>query len=315
MKHVKEYELFESNNKLTKKQINFLDDLVKGKWEIDEWTGLVNVDGNFNGFVKVRISDPVLGNFMGIKFGEIKGNFDISSNWGIKSLDGCPERVTGNFRCSSTGIETLEGGPSYVGGNYEAMHCTYLVSLKGAPRKIGGDFKVSIPGHTAAPRTGKLESLQGGPVTVGGDFDCKNNNLDSLKGGPKEVGGNYVCSGNNLTSLEGAPNKKIGFLLYSDENPLSDTTIKKLFTAMSRGRTYGDAVKKLWDEIPTEDALALMYREDSSWLTMDMINQLLHKDPKRSFEIIKNLKKYNHEISKEFDHETNDISDLGALGF
>lgn len=315
MKHVKEYELFESNNKLTVKQIKFLDEFVRGKWEIDEWTGLVNVDGDFKGLVNIRITDPVLGNFMGIKFGEIKGKFDISSNWGIKSLDGCPERVTGNFMCNATGIETLEGGPSYVGGNYDANNCTYLVSLKGGPRRVDGNFKVGTFSGRSGARTGKLASLQGCPVIVGGDFDCRNNNLNSLKGGPKEVGGNYVCSGNNLTSLEGAPNKKIGFLLYSDENPLSDTTIKKLFTAMDKGRSYENALEKLWDEIPVDDALLLSYRNDSTWLTPDMLNELLQKAPKRSFEIIKNIKKYNPTISKEFDAETNDISDLGDLGF
>ena len=314
MKHVKEYELFESNNNLTVEQVDFLNEFIKGKWEIDEWTGLVNVNGNFKGFVNARISDPILGNFMGIKFGEVKGNFDISSNWGIKSLAGCPESVTGNFMCNSTGIETLEGGPSYAGGNYDANNCTYLVSLEGAPRKIDGNFQVGIHG-TSVERTGKIESLNGGPVIVGGDFDCKNNNLNSLKGGPKEVGGKYVCSGNNLTSIEGAPNKKIGFLLFSDKNPLSDLTIKKLFDGVGRGRSYEDVVKKLWDEIPVDDALLLSYRDDSTWLTPDMLNELLQKAPKRSFEIIKNIKKYNPTIFKEFDQETKDISDLGDLGF
>jgi len=307
MKYIREYELFESNNNLSEEQIKFLDKSVKGKWKIDEWTGLVNVDGDFSTYYnKIRLG---LDGFKGIRFGEIRGNFECAVNKDLKSLDGCPERVTGDFQCYSSGIETLEGGPLYVGGNYIAYNSTDLVSLKGSPEKVGGDFRVDIMG------SGKLKTLKGGPVIVGGNFNCRNHNLDSLKWGPKEVGGNYTCAGNNLTSLEGAPRKKIGFLLYSDNNPLSDMTIKKLFTAMGRGMSYGDAVKKLWNEIPVDDAILLMYRKDSDWLTIDMLNDVLIKNPERSFSIVSNLRKYSPEICKEFDKETKDISDLGDLGF
>jgi hypothetical protein len=71
-----------------------------------------------------------------------------------------------------------------------------MISLKGAPIKVGGYFNCS---------KNKLTSLEGCPNKVGGDFRCEENKLTSLEGCPNKVGGNFMCYDNKLTSLEGCP--------------------------------------------------------------------------------------------------------------
>jgi len=83
-------------------------------------------------------------------------------------------KVEGDFNCSDSG----------------------LISLKGAPKYVGGFFDCS---------DNQLTSLEGAPKHVGESFSCDNNNLTSLKGAPKYVGKGFYCSDNQLTSLEGAP--------------------------------------------------------------------------------------------------------------
>ena len=82
--------------------------------------------------------------------------------------------VTGNFWCS---------------GNQ-------LISLEGAPNKVGGNFDCSY---------NQLTSLVGAPDKVGGGFHCYGNQLTSLVGAPKLVGGGFYCFDNQLTSLDGLP--------------------------------------------------------------------------------------------------------------
>ena len=48
-----------------------------------------------------------------------------------------------------------------------------------------------------------LISLKGAPEKVGEDFYCFKNNLTSLEGAPQKVGGDFWCSYNKLTSLDG----------------------------------------------------------------------------------------------------------------
>ena len=50
-----------------------------------------------------------------------------------------------------------------------------------------------------------LISLKGAPQKVGGYFRCFKNQLTSLEGAPQEVGSDFACNSNKLTSLKGAP--------------------------------------------------------------------------------------------------------------
>jgi len=134
MKHIKEYRVFESNerNELDREQRKFLDERVSGTWVFNTSTGLVDVDGNvvfFNNDVE---------DFMGIKFGNVKGSFDCSYN-NLKSLEGAPHEVGGRFECDRNNLTSLAGAPKEVGGSFD---CRYnnLISLAGAPEKIGGVF-------------------------------------------------------------------------------------------------------------------------------------------------------------------------------
>ena len=103
-------------------------------------------------------------------------------------------KITGNFDCSELDLVSLEGAPQKVGGGFI---CSYnqLTSLKGAPQTVDGDFKCSY---------NHLTSLKGAPQTVGGSFNCSDNYLTSLEEAPQKVGGWFDCHNNpNLNSLEG----------------------------------------------------------------------------------------------------------------
>ena len=118
--------------------------------------------------------------------------------------------IKGNFDCSSLNLISLKGAPQKVGGDFI---CSYdnLTSLKGAPQEVGGIFSCS---HN------KITSLEGAPREVGKNFYCNNNKLTSLEGAPKEVGKGFYCHSNLLTSLEGAP-QIVGRDFYCYNNELT----------------------------------------------------------------------------------------------
>ena len=101
----------------------------------------------------------------------------------------------------------MQGAPQEVGGDFR---CSYnqLTSLQGASQKVGGVFQCS---------NNQLTSLQGAPQEVGGDFWCHENQLTSLEGAPQEVGGDFRCENNQLTSLQGI-SKEIGGKIKVDIN-------------------------------------------------------------------------------------------------
>lgn len=124
-----------------------------------------------------------------------------------KTLKGCPEKVSGTFRCRSCyNLTSLEGAPKEA-KNFYCDSCYKLTSLEGAPKEVDGSFDCY--------GCRSLKTLKGAPEKVGGTFDCRNcDNLISLEGAPKEVGRNFECAGcKNLKSLEGV-SSKIGHNLY-----------------------------------------------------------------------------------------------------
>ena len=124
--------------------------------------------------------------------------------------------VTGNFNCSGLSLISLKGAPQKIGGSFYCPR-NQLTSLEGAPRNVGKDFYCSenqLTSLAGAPQivskdfwchNNHLTSLEGAPQIIGGEFNCQSNQLTSLEGAPQEVGGIFNCYGNKLTSLEGAP--------------------------------------------------------------------------------------------------------------
>jgi hypothetical protein len=95
-------------------------------------------------------------------------------------------KVRGLFNiafCSK--LTTLEGGPTEVGKIW-VSECNGLTSLKGAPKRVRGNF--------SANDCKELKTLDTGTETVEGDFDiCYCSKLTDVKGAPKRVWGQFKC--------------------------------------------------------------------------------------------------------------------------
>jgi hypothetical protein len=277
MKNLKTYrQLFESVGELTPEQIEWLDKCTDGTWKINPQTGLVDVDGDFN------CSEQDLTDFKGIRFGVVSGYFYCSNNQLI-SLEGAPQKVGEDFYCRYNQLTSLVGAPQEVGANFNCED-NQLISLEGAPQRVGHDFYCSdnqLTSLEGAPqRVGRgfscnnnqLTSLEGAPQEVGERFLCEGNNLTSLEGAPQEVGGSFNCDRNQLTSLEGAP-QKVGGGFYCEKNPVSEETLKSIFSLTKEGNSYLQAVETLWNEIPLDDQ-ALLYRPEFEWVSPEFGKKL-----------------------------------------
>jgi hypothetical protein len=97
---------------------------------------------NSEGLVDVKESfwcrDQGLEDFLGIRFGKVRETFNCSSNQ-LRTLEGAPSEVGGDFLCRGNQLRTLEGAPSEVGG---VFYCDRnpLISLEGAPEVIKYHF-------------------------------------------------------------------------------------------------------------------------------------------------------------------------------
>lgn len=145
--------------------------------------------------------------------GEIDVNGDVNLiNSGLTELPSYIQfgTVKGNFFYNNNNLTTLKGAPKKIGGDFE---CSYnkLTSLKGAPNEVGGSFDCSF---------NNLISLEGAPIEINSYFDCSNNKLTSLKGSPIGVDGSFNCRNNKLTTLKGAP-EKVGDWFHCDNNKLT----------------------------------------------------------------------------------------------
>lgn len=207
-------------------------DIIQGEWNLNE-DGSVDVDGN------VVFSDDEYTSIPN-KFGRVTGTFNISGTK-IKSLENSPYWVGGDFDCSSCeSLKNLKGGPTQVCGD---LLCdgTWLSSLEGSPRIIGGKMEVydtEIKNFKGGPNeiggdilawSCKITSLEGLPENFNGKVDVSRNHLSTLKGLPKFVSSllvpynsltkldgcpivleNFDCSNNKLKSLEGSPQQVTG---------------------------------------------------------------------------------------------------------
>ena len=128
--------------------------------------------------------------------------FKTFADWFGEDLTG--QTYEGDIRCTYVSLKSLKGCPKKVTGNFFGSN-NKLTSLEGAPEYVGGDFDCHY---------NKLTSLKGAPEYVGGDFNCNYNRLTSLEGAPKYFGENLNCMGNSLTSLDGIGDVKGE--IYSD---------------------------------------------------------------------------------------------------
>ena len=120
---------------------------------------------NINWFVK--ISDYG-------QFGNGIKNFSCSYCNNLKSLEGSPETVNGDFYCfGCSNLESLEGSPETVNGDFYCFGCSNLESLECCPKTVGGNFSCS--------GCENLKSLQGSPEEINGDFYCSDCNPDFIK--------------------------------------------------------------------------------------------------------------------------------------
>ena len=155
MRHLQTFPLFESVQKLTREQVQFLDRYTDGTWSVNPSTGLVDVEGDFD------CEGENLKDLKGVKLGQVSGNFNCSDN-SLKTLKGAPETVELDFYCDLNHLESLDGGPKVVGGDFRCTNNHRLWTLKGAPETVGGDFNC-FNGHS-------LLSLADAPKTIGGEF-------------------------------------------------------------------------------------------------------------------------------------------------
>ena len=114
MKHLQSFSLFEARktSDLTQKQKTFLTKYTQGTWSVNQQTGLVDVEGDFD------CSYSRLKSLSGISFGHVSGNFSCYKNQ-LTSLSGAPQTVDGYFSCSRNQLTTLSGAPQTVGGIFK----------------------------------------------------------------------------------------------------------------------------------------------------------------------------------------------------
>jgi hypothetical protein len=269
MKNLKTYKMFENSQELTPEQIEWLDECTDGTWTLNPRTGMVDVDGRFN------CSGQGLTDFKDVRFGVVEESFTCARNQ-LTSLEGAPHKVSVSFDCSDNQLTSLEGAPQKIGHSFYC-HNNQLTSLEGAPREVGGGFYCGDNQLTTlegAPQKvnehfycydNQLTTLEGAPQKVGGGFFCSDNQLTSLVGAPQKVGAGFYCEKNQLTSLEGAP-REIGRDFDCEGNPVSEETLKSIFSLMEKRKSYLQAVESLWNEIPLEDQ-ALLYRPEFEWVS------------------------------------------------
>ena len=160
-----------------------------------------------------------------IKFGVVKGGFEIAGCDSLQSLEGCPEEVWGNFNCSRNyRLTNLIGGPKRVHRRYTVINCDNLISLEGSPEQCA---------YFDCSQNQNLKNLEGASKFVSQDFECNHcSSLTSLIGAPDYVGGNFDCSYCSLTTLEGAPQTVQGTVYMICNNSLK--SLQNGFTKVAR---------------------------------------------------------------------------------
>lgn len=141
----------------------------------------------------MRFKDTIYGDLTGKDYYE---KISVIHN-DLKSLEGSPKKVMGDFVCSDNLLTSLKGRPQSISGNNGDFNCENNI----------------------------LTTLEGRPEIVNGDFNCQNNKLTNLIGSPRVVNGSFICSNNPLTSLEGCPKNIYDYFCFYGNTTIKD--IKK----------------------------------------------------------------------------------------
>jgi hypothetical protein len=179
---------------------DYVKESILGDWEN------IDVKKDIKSEIEQFLKDNYYGRF---SITLVKGKYIVDSNSSLElANDDLTSLTNGLFKfgvikkdfiCSyCTKLLSLEGAPKKVGHTFACNGCKSLKTLEGAP-EIVKDFRCDY--------CEGLETLDGSPKKVGGDFWCNGcKSLTSLKGAPMEVKGNFDCSNcKSLKILNGSP--------------------------------------------------------------------------------------------------------------
>ena len=164
MRHIKTYQVFESESSittLTKEQIIWLNSCAGKLWELNTQTGLVDVYGDFN------CNLQGLEGFKGVVFGEVNGSFYCQNNH-LTDLVGAPKTVGKNFNCSDNKLTDLEGSPTSVDGYFRCGE-NQLTNLVGGPEEVTWAYNTT--GNPLVSLDGAPDKLEGFLVYVDNLYD------------------------------------------------------------------------------------------------------------------------------------------------
>lgn len=150
-------------------------------------------------FIKNEAPQPIQNNDV------YDGTLDISQ-YDLKTLNGCPKKITGRFYACYNMLTTLDGAPEHINKICDISENNQLTSLNGCPQYVGGSIDLT--------NCQKLKTLIGICSHIHGNLFLRGTGLTSLVGGPIEVGGEMTFP-DDLMTLEGAPSS-IGRELNSD---------------------------------------------------------------------------------------------------
>jgi hypothetical protein len=170
--------------------------------------------------------------YLPINFGIVDGDMNIS-NGGLKSLEGSPKHVRGNFICKNNKITNLTGCPETIDGSFDISYNS-LTDIENGPKQVGKGYFCN---------NNQLTSLLGSPKTIMGSFHCNQNLLTGLQDGPQDVKMSYFCDNNpNLSSFEGLT-LTIGKSFNCENSPL--TSLKNCTISFNDYFSHTDLYSKI----------------------------------------------------------------------
>ena len=122
MRYLRDYKLFERRGGLTDEQREFLDKYTSGRWVVNR-EGLVDVQGSF------LCGGQELEDFLGIRFGNVRGTFNCSSNQ-LRTLEGSPREVGRDFWCYGNPLISLEGAPEMIKDYFCFKNTFFIYNLQ-----------------------------------------------------------------------------------------------------------------------------------------------------------------------------------------